>query len=72
MILAQAEAIEAGTQVELQVALAARDSLELCDNLLKASEGTGAMSSPDDVGLTDSAMEGAQGLDFKEFGQEFR
>lgn len=40
MIFAQAEAIDAGVQVELQVARPARDSLELCDNLLKTKEGT--------------------------------
>ena len=45
----------------------ARDSLELCDNLLKPREDTGAISSPDDAALTDRAMEGAQGLVFEEF-----
>lgn len=67
MILAQAQAIEAGVQVELQVARPARDGLELCDNLLKPREDTGAISSPDDAVLTDQAVEGGQGLVFEEF-----
>jgi hypothetical protein len=71
MILAQAEAVEAGIQVELQVARAARDSLELCDVLLKAIEGTRAMSSPENAGLTTSAMEGVEGLGFECFGHDF-
>lgn len=51
MILAQAEAVEARIPVELQVAHAARDSLELCDDLLKLREDTSSMSSPADAGL---------------------
>ncbi|KAF7126148.1 hypothetical protein CNMCM5793_002570 [Aspergillus hiratsukae] len=62
MILAQAEAVEAGGEVEVRVARAARDSLELCDNLLKTREDTGSsrMPSPDDAGagLVAAGMEG--------------
>lgn len=71
MILAQAEAVEAGVPVELQVVRAARDSLELCNNLLKTREDTSSMPSPDDGGLGVAGMEGVQGADFEAFGPDF-
>lgn len=71
MILAQAEAVEAGVKVELQAARPAKGSLELCDGLLKGIEGARAMPSPENAGLTTSAMEGFQGLGFKCFGYNF-
>ncbi|RHZ51787.1 uncharacterized protein CDV56_102081 [Aspergillus thermomutatus] len=71
MILAQAEAVEAGVPVELQVARAARDSLELCNNLLKTREDTGSMPSPDDAGLAAAGMEGVQGVGFEGFAPDF-
>lgn len=49
--------------VELGIARAARDSLELCDNLLKTRENTSSMNSPDDTGLVASGMQGVQELD---------
>ncbi|GFF46664.1 hypothetical protein IFM58399_07852 [Aspergillus lentulus] len=60
MILAQAEAVEAGGEVEVWVARAARDSLELCDGLLKTREDAGPsrMASPDEAGLAAAGMEG--------------
>jgi hypothetical protein len=60
MFLAQAEAVEAGEEVEVWVARAARDSLEFCDDLLKTREDTGSsqMASPDDAGLVAAGMEG--------------
>lgn len=39
MILAQAEAVEAGMPVELEVARAARSSLELCNKFAEDGEG---------------------------------
>jgi hypothetical protein len=71
MILAQAEAVEARIPVELQVAHAARDSLELCDDLLKLREDTSSMPSPADAGLGAVGMEGVQELDFEGFGADF-
>jgi hypothetical protein len=64
MSLAQVKAVEADKPVELQVIRAARDSLELCNNLLKTREDT---PSPDEVGL--AAMEGVQG--FEGLGPDF-
>jgi hypothetical protein len=60
MILAQAEAVEAGGDVEVRVTRAARDSLEWCDNLLATREDTGSsrMASPDEAGLVAAGMEG--------------
>ncbi|KAF4177506.1 hypothetical protein CNMCM7927_003169 [Aspergillus lentulus] len=60
MILAQAEAVEAGGEVEVWVARAATDSLELCDGLLKTREDTGPcrMASPDEAGFAAAGMEG--------------
>ncbi|GFG09665.1 uncharacterized transcriptional regulatory protein C139.03 [Aspergillus udagawae] len=60
MILAQAEAVEAGGGVEVRVTRAARDSLEWCDNLLATREDTGSsrMASPDEAGLVAAGMEG--------------
>ncbi|EAW21219.1 C6 zinc finger domain protein [Aspergillus fischeri NRRL 181] len=65
MILAQAEAVEAGGEIELWVARAAKDSLELCDSLLKTREDTGSsrMASPDEAALVAAGMEGL-GPDF--------
>ncbi|KAJ5460447.1 uncharacterized protein N7458_001999 [Penicillium daleae] len=71
MILAQAEAVEARIPVELQVAHAARDSLELCDDLLKLREDTSSMPSPVDAGLGAVGMEGVQELGFEGFGADF-
>ncbi|PKX93962.1 C6 zinc finger domain protein [Aspergillus novofumigatus IBT 16806] len=62
MILAQAEA--------LRVVRAARDSLELCNTLLKTREDTGSMPSPDDAGLA-AGMEGVQEVAFEGFGPVF-
>ncbi|KAF7596503.1 hypothetical protein BBP40_001375 [Aspergillus hancockii] len=69
MILAQVDAVEAGGLVEVQVARAARDSLELCNTLLKTREDTGSIPSPDDAGLAATGMEGVQG--FEGLGPDF-
>ncbi|KAJ5895286.1 hypothetical protein N7495_006977 [Penicillium taxi] len=61
MILAQAVAVEMEAPVELQVALAARESLELCNDLLKTREDTSSIPSPDDLAL--SGMDGIQAFD---------
>ncbi|KAF4202326.1 hypothetical protein CNMCM8927_000273 [Aspergillus lentulus] len=60
MILAQAEAVEAGGEVEVWVVRAARDSLEQCDGLLMTREDTGPcrMASPDEAGLAAAGREG--------------
>jgi hypothetical protein len=49
MILAQAEAIEAGTSCEFEVAKSARDSLELCYKLLRTHASIVSLSCPDDT-----------------------
>lgn len=69
MILAQVEAVEAGVPVELQIARGARDSLELCNNLLYTREDTGLAPSCDDAGLEAAGMEGFEG--FEGFGPDF-
>ncbi|KAI1379303.1 hypothetical protein F4677DRAFT_442283 [Hypoxylon crocopeplum] len=60
MILAQAEAMEAGIPCELKIAQSTKDSLELCYELIKARAG-GASPYPSDAGLTPMGLDG--GLD---------
>jgi hypothetical protein len=64
MVLAQAEAVEAGTPVELQVARGARDSLELCCGILRARAGSIQVPSamPADAG-TEAAGVGGHGME---------
>ncbi|KAI1090189.1 fungal-specific transcription factor domain-containing protein [Rostrohypoxylon terebratum] len=60
MILAQAEAMEEGVSCDLKVAQSAKDSLELCYDILQARTGT--MPSPGPTaGLTPISLSGAQG-----------
>lgn len=72
MILAQVEAIEAGTECEFKMAQSARDSLEFCHDLLRTRVGTVSLSSPNHAGLTSAGLYGGQegyglDLDFKFF-----
>lgn len=70
MILAQVEAAEQGLPVELEIARGAKDSLELCYNLLSNRPDVWpSLTSPADAGLASALEEmdaGAQG--FGEFG----
>ncbi|KAI1457528.1 hypothetical protein F4805DRAFT_172109 [Annulohypoxylon moriforme] len=60
MIMAEAEAIEDGTPCDLRVAQSAKDSLELCYDILRTRAGT--MSSPGpSTGLTPMSLSGGQG-----------
>jgi hypothetical protein len=62
MILAQVEAIGAGTSCEFKMAQSARDSLEFCHDLLRTR------SSPSHAGLTSAGLYGGQegyGLDLE-------
>jgi hypothetical protein len=67
MILGQAEVIEAGISSELKIAQSARDSLELCHELLQMWAGSGSLPSLNDTGPPstnfDSGTEGYE-LDF--------
>ncbi|OTA58346.1 hypothetical protein K449DRAFT_373818 [Hypoxylon sp. EC38] len=67
MIVAQAEAIEAGTECELKVAQAAMDSLEQCYDMLRGRVDTISSPCPTNTGLTPASIDGSQGgfgLDF--------
>ncbi|KAI1142100.1 hypothetical protein F5Y05DRAFT_402099 [Hypoxylon sp. FL0543] len=61
MIVAQTEAIEAGTDCELKVAQAAKDSLDLCYTILRARVGAISSPSPANTGLTPTSLDGGQG-----------
>ncbi|KAI0828428.1 hypothetical protein F5Y06DRAFT_290971 [Hypoxylon sp. FL0890] len=61
MIMAQAEAIEAGTECEFKVAQAAKDSLELCYDILRTRIGTISSPCPTNTGLTPTSLDGSQG-----------
>lgn len=56
VILAQVEAVETSAPVELGVARAARDSLEMCNNLLRMREDSSIIHS-DDLDLAIAEME---------------
>lgn len=56
--------------IELEVAQAARNILEVCDNMLKRSEDTSSLTSPDDTGLVASDMHGVQESDFVGLGAD--
>lgn len=69
MVLAQAEAIEAGTPCEFKIAQSGRDSLEFCHDLLLTRAGTVSLPSPNNTGPPtstglDGGQEGYYGLDF--------
>ncbi|OJK04738.1 hypothetical protein ASPACDRAFT_49133 [Aspergillus aculeatus ATCC 16872] len=68
MILAQVEAVETGKAVEIEVARAARDSLELCNTILQTREHGGSMLSPDLTAIAAMEFDGTQGL---ELGPDF-
>ncbi|KAI0900221.1 fungal-specific transcription factor domain-containing protein [Annulohypoxylon nitens] len=66
MIMGQAEAMEEGVSCDLKVAQNAKDSLELCYDILQARTGTMPSPGPN-TGLTPISFSGAQGdygLDF--------
>ncbi|KAI1075965.1 hypothetical protein F5B20DRAFT_573085 [Whalleya microplaca] len=66
MILAQTEAIEAGTSCDFKIARSARDSLQLCHDLLQTRASTISLSSPNDAGLPLAGLDSGQedyGLD---------
>jgi hypothetical protein len=81
MVLAQVEAIEEGTSVEVAVARAARDSLGFSERLLSSRYGEEGMSAAGQAqaGLERGSpsaesglMEGIEGLGFDGFfGEEF-
>ncbi|KAJ5192811.1 Transcription factor [Penicillium cf. viridicatum] len=58
MILAQTEATEKGVPSELMIAQGARDSLQLCHDLLQAQAGTEPVPYCDDAGVTSSLLDG--------------
>jgi hypothetical protein len=59
MIMAQTEAMEEGVPCELMIAQGARDSLQLCHDLLQAQAGTEPVPYDDDAGITSSSLNGA-------------
>ncbi|KAI0128250.1 hypothetical protein F4776DRAFT_201282 [Hypoxylon sp. NC0597] len=61
MVVAQAEAIEAGTECELKVAQAAKNSLEQCYDMLRARVGTISSPCPTNTGLTPTSLDSSQG-----------
>jgi len=66
MVLAQAEAIEAGTSCEFKIAQSARDSLEFCHDLLRTRVGTVPLPCPNDTGSISTSLGSGQagyGLD---------
>ncbi|KAI0888700.1 uncharacterized protein GGS22DRAFT_184278 [Annulohypoxylon maeteangense] len=60
MIMAQAEATEEGTSCDLKVAQSAKDSLELCYDIMQARAGTISSPGPN-TGLTPMSLSGGQG-----------
>lgn len=72
IVLAQVEAVEQGREVEVEVARAARDSLEFCEGLLAArAEGMGANDLPSHAeSLADDDAIFGQGGDLQ-FGSDF-
>jgi hypothetical protein len=58
MILAQTEATEEGVPCELMIAQGARDSLQLCHDLLQAQAGTEPVPYYDDAGVAFSTLDG--------------
>ncbi|RAH65075.1 uncharacterized protein BO66DRAFT_475273 [Aspergillus aculeatinus CBS 121060] len=68
MILAQVEAVETGKAVEIEVARAARDSLELCNTMLQTREHGDSILSPDFTAIAAMEFDGTQGL---ELGPDF-
>ena len=67
MVLAQAEAIEAGTSCEFKIAQSARDSLELCHGLLRRRLDDDSLSHSNDAAITPTTPDGGQegyGLDW--------
>jgi hypothetical protein len=65
-ILAQVEAIEAGTPYELKMAQSARDSLVICRDLLHEVSSTIPLPDPNDTGFASTNLYGGQegyGLD---------
>ena len=66
MMLAQVEATQAGTSRELEIASSARDSLEMCHDLLQRRIAATTLLDPEGTGLTPISLEGGQdafGLD---------
>jgi hypothetical protein len=67
MVLAQVEANETGTSCEFKIAQSAKDSLELCHNLLRTRADTVPLLCPSDMALTSTSPDGEQesyGFDF--------
>lgn len=67
MIMAQSEAIEAGTSCELKVAQSARDSLELCLDLLRTRVSSVSLGLTNDMSLGSTSLaedEDGYGFDF--------
>ncbi|KAI1209549.1 uncharacterized protein F4807DRAFT_96887 [Annulohypoxylon truncatum] len=60
MIMAQAEAIEEGTSCDLKVAQSAKNSLDLCYDILRTRSGTVSSPGPN-TGLTPISLSGGQG-----------
>ncbi|KAK6068649.1 hypothetical protein SCUP234_11052 [Seiridium cupressi] len=71
MILAQTEATEEGVPCELMIAQGARDSLQLCHDLLQTQAGTEPVPYYDDAGATSSNLDGVPGNSLWDFDLEF-
>ncbi|KAF2469228.1 uncharacterized protein BDR25DRAFT_288688 [Lindgomyces ingoldianus] len=71
MILAQTEAMEEGVPCELMIAQGARDSLQLCHDLLQTQAGTEPVPYYDDAGVTSSTLGGVPENSLWDFDLEF-
>jgi hypothetical protein len=61
MILAHVEAIEDGTSSEFKVAQSAKESLELCYDILQRRAGTVSLTYPSDMVTTPASLSSGQG-----------
>ncbi|KAF2094645.1 FAD/NAD(P)-binding domain-containing protein [Rhizodiscina lignyota] len=57
VILAHAEAIEAGSPCELKIAESAKDSLQFCHDILKARASIASLPSPNDADLPSTGLD---------------
>ncbi|KAJ5547147.1 hypothetical protein N7494_004732 [Penicillium frequentans] len=71
MILAQTEATEKGVPCELMIAQGARDSLQLCHDLLQTQAGTEPVPYYDDAGVTSSILDGVPETSLWDFDLDF-
>lgn len=71
MILAQTEAMENDVPCELMIAQGARDSLQVCHDLLQTQAGTAPVPYYDDTGVTSSTLDGVPENSLWDFDLEF-